>query len=276
MKKIVVPVDFSTCSANALQVALQIADRTGAAIHALHVIFPNEGVDNNIYNAFWVDDYLQQRQKELKNWVRRRVPAALKSFVTQECIVGFPVPTISNTAAAQGADLIVMGTTGATGLRGVFLGSVAAGVVGKTPLPVLVVPTKGRLQEGADVVFATDYQLKVVGADLETLQNLIKMYAATLKIVHILDKPGEKPDAHREAAFKAKLGDLPCEFHHLHDRDVPQAVSNYLDTVQAGLLVAVAHRHTLLHRLFYDSVTRRLAHRTRLPLLVLHDAESAA
>jgi nucleotide-binding universal stress UspA family protein len=276
MKKIVVPVDFSACSANALQVALQIADRTGAAIHALHVIFPNEGVDNNIYNAFWVDDYLLQRQKELKNWVRRRVPAALKASVTQECIVGFPVPTISNTAAERGADLIVMGTTGATGLRGVFLGSIAAGVVGKTALPVLIVPPKVHLREGSDVVFATDYQLKVLPGDLAVLQSLLKLYASALKVVHILDKPGEKPDAHREAAFSAKLGNLPCEFHHLHDQDVPQAVSNYLDAVEAGLLVAVAHRHSLLHRLFYDSVTRRLAHRTRVPLLVLHDAESAA
>lgn len=276
MKKIVVPVDFSACSANALQVALQVADRTGAAIHALHVIFPNEGMDNNIYNAFWVDDYLQQRQKELKNWVRRRVPAARKPSVTQECIVGFPVPTISNTAAEQDADLVIMGTTGATGLRGVFLGSVAAGVVGKTAMPVLIVPPKVHLQEGADVVFATDYQIKVVPGDLAVLQSLLKLYAAALKIVHILDKPGEKPDAHREAAFKAKLGDLPCEFHYLHDQNVPRAVSNYLDAVDAGLVVAVAHQHTLLHRLFNDSVTRQLAHRTRVPLLVLHDAESAA
>ncbi|MGI9161276.1 MAG: universal stress protein [Saprospiraceae bacterium] len=274
MKKILVPVDFSACSAHAFKLAVQVAGKTGAALHALHVLFPNEGVDNNIYNAFWVDDYLVQRQKELKNWVRRRVPAGLRSSVTQECLVGFPVPSIHNAAAAQGADLIIMGTTGATGLRGVFLGSVAAGVVGKTALPVLVVPPKGHLRERADVVFATDYQLKVVPGDLAVLQTLIKLYSANLKVVHILDKPGEKPDAHREATFKAKLGELPCAFHHLHDQDVPQAVSNYLDAVDAGLLVAVAHRHTLLHRLFYDSVTRRLAHRTRVPLLVLHDAET--
>lgn len=274
MKKIVVPIDFSACSAHAFQLAVQVAGKTGAVIHAVHVIFPNEGVDNNVYNAFWTDDYLLQRQKELKNWVRRRTPANLKHSVTQECIVGFPVQTISNTAQTQRANMIIMGTTGATGLRGALLGSVAAGVVGKTTLPVLVVPPKGRLQEGADIVFATDYQLKVVPGDLEILQTLIKMLSADLKVVHILDKPGEKPDAHREAAFKARLGDLPCEFHHLHDQDVPQAVSNYLDAVNAGLLVAVAHRHALLHRLFYNSVTRQLAHRTRVPLLVLHDAET--
>lgn len=43
MKKIVVPIDFSACSAHAFQLAVQVAGKTGAALHALHVIFPNEG-----------------------------------------------------------------------------------------------------------------------------------------------------------------------------------------------------------------------------------------
>lgn len=274
MKTILVPIDFSACAANAFQYAVKVAEQTGAGIHVLHVIFPNEGVDNNIYNAFWVDDYLKQREKELKNWVRRRLPAGKQSpIVTMECTVGFPVPSIGETAEGNKADMVIMGTTGATGLRGTFLGSVASGVLGRTSMPVLVVPKKAGFKQGADVVFATDYNLKVFTGALEVLQTMVNISASKLQIVHILDKPGEKPDAHRETTLKAKLGNIKHEFHYLHDKDVPQAISNFIDAVDAGLLVSVAHHHNLLHRLFYDSVTRRLAHRIHVPLLVLHDAE---
>ena len=275
MKKILVPVDFSACAANAFHFALTVAEETGADMHVLHVIFPNEGVDNNIYNAFWIDDYLKQRQKELKNWVHRRTPAGGKLKISHQCIVGFPVPSISEAAEEQGADMIIMGTTGATGLKGAFLGSVASGIIGRTIIPVLVVPKKAGFQPGSDTVFATDYNLKVFSGALGVLETLINITSSKLQVVHILDKPGEKPDAHREATLKAKLGKMATEFHYLHDKDVPQAVSNFIDSVNAGLLVAVAHHHTLLHRLFYDSVTRRLAHRVHIPLLVLHDAETA-
>lgn len=275
MKTILVPVDFSSCAVNAYHYALNVAEKTGASIHVLHVIFPNEGVDNNIYNAFWIDDYMKQREKELKNWIRRRKPAGLQAVpVTCACTVGFPVPSISEAAEEKKTDVIIMGTTGATGLRGAFLGSVASGVLSRTTLPVLVVPKKAGFKTGTDTVFATDYNLKVFSGALEVLRTLVKISASRLQVVHILDKPGEKPDIHREATLKTKLGEIAYEFHYLHDKDVPQAVSNFIDSVDAGLLVSVAHHHNLLHRLFYDSVTRRLAHRTHVPLLVLHDADA--
>jgi len=61
MKTILVPTDFSKCADNAMKYALEIAQRTKASITVLYVVFPNEGVNNNIYEAFFVDDYIQQR-----------------------------------------------------------------------------------------------------------------------------------------------------------------------------------------------------------------------
>jgi len=53
MKKILVPTDFSRCAANALHYAMNLATRFGAEVTVLNVIYPNEGVSNNIYNAIW-------------------------------------------------------------------------------------------------------------------------------------------------------------------------------------------------------------------------------
>ncbi|MFN0015732.1 MAG: universal stress protein, partial [Saprospiraceae bacterium] len=71
MKSIFVPIDFSKCADNALQFALRLAGSTGAEVTVLHVIFPNEGVDNNVYNVFWTDEYLTERTKNLSAWVNK-------------------------------------------------------------------------------------------------------------------------------------------------------------------------------------------------------------
>ncbi len=52
MKAILVPTDFSKCADNALESAFVLAKRTQAKVIVLHVVFPSEALDNNIYNAF--------------------------------------------------------------------------------------------------------------------------------------------------------------------------------------------------------------------------------
>lgn len=275
MKTILVPTDFSKASANALQYAFAVARRTGSEIIILHVVFPNEGVDNNVYAAFWTDDYYAYRQKALQNWARRqrRGETAKNLAVRTEITVGFPIGSILETAEKHKVDLVIMGTTGATGLGGLILGSVAAGVLGHTQLPVVVVPKKGKFEGKGAAVFATDFYLQSNAQTMHTLRDILGLYQSPLKIVHILDRPDDRPDHAREATLAHKLEGISHEFHYIHDRDVPQAISNYLEAVDAGLLVAVAHKHGLLYRFFIDSLTRRLAKRVDIPLLALHDAK---
>jgi nucleotide-binding universal stress UspA family protein len=273
MKTILFPTDFSQCAANAFIHALELASRQNAELVVLHVVFPNEGVDNNVYNAFWTDDYLAQREKGLKDWVRRKQrKTAFKDVkISPMTQIGFPVASICEAAENRKADLIIMGTTGATGLRDVFLGSVAAGVMGKTTIPQLVVPKKAEYTPMRNVVMATDFNLRISDSSKSLLQKWLKLNKSQLHMVHILDKPGERPDKGREKMLAEKLGVTPKDFHYLHDRDVPQAISNFMESLDAQALVSVARDHSLLHRLFFDSVTRKLAHRVKTPMLVLHE-----
>lgn len=273
MKSILVPTDFSKCADNALQSALALAAQTGAEVTVLHVVFPNEGVDNNIYNVFWSDEYMAERIKGLKKWVAKthRLPVFKKVVVKTECRIGFPVPAICDLADEVHADLIVMGTTGATGLRGAFLGSIAVGVLSKTKRPLLSIPKQRIFDLSAHAVLATDFRFGVAAPSLAVLREVLAGMRGKLHVVHILDKPGADRDAAQEEAISDKIGGIPHDFHYLHDRDIAQAVSNFIESVDAGLLVAVTHEHSVLHRMFFDSITRRLAHRVHVPLLSLHD-----
>ncbi|HMX41378.1 MAG TPA: universal stress protein, partial [Saprospiraceae bacterium] len=234
---------------------------------------PNEGVDNSMYDAFFIDDYVNQRLAGMKEWVQKfsRSPHLKDVQIDLECRMGFPVSTIVEVAEDKNASLIVMGTTGATGLKGMLLGSTAAGVLGKSKVPVLVVPAKATFRNFARFALATDFKMPVSRESLHIMREVLNIQHTGLNIVHVLTSPQTQPDEGQEDLFSDRLSTIPHDFHYLHDTDVPRAIHNFLEATECNGLVAVAHEHSLMHRLFSKSVSRALAHRTTVPMLVLHD-----
>ncbi|MBK8424925.1 MAG: universal stress protein [Lewinellaceae bacterium] len=275
MKTILVPTDFSKCANNAMMYALEVAQRTQAKIVALYVVYPNEGVDNNVYDAFWIDDYIKQRRQSMQTWAKRFAKSEhLRTVkIETECRVGFPAATIVHAAEDIKADMIVMGTTGASGLRGVLLGSVAANVLSGSKIPVLIVPKKASFRNHARFVFATDFRMHLNQHTLNILKTALNIQHTGLDVVHVFQKAGAEPKKAAEESLGKKLGSIPHAFHYLHNTNVAQAVSDFVESTNANGVVAVSHEHSLLHKLFSESVSRSLAHRTTVPLLVLHDAE---
>ena len=136
--KILVPTDFSTHSAKAVEAATDIAKVFGAKIHLLHayhlpmlVGMPDEVV---IPTDFWT---------EVRNTASRKLDAIAQKVkaegveVESHLVEFVPSNAIVDTAKQLGVDLIVMGTRGLTGLKHVLLGSVAERTIRLAPCPVL-------------------------------------------------------------------------------------------------------------------------------------------
>lgn len=275
MKTIVVPTDFSKSANNAMMYALELAQRSGAKIVAVYVMYPNEGVDNNVYDAFWIDEYIRERKKSMASWAKRfkKSPHLKEVRIETECRVGFPAASIVYAASDLQADMIVMGTTGASGLSGVLLGSVAGNVISASRIPVLVVPKKAVFRNHARFVLATDFRMNLSDATLDILKTTLHIQHTGLDVVHVFIDPDAEPSKKDEGDLGKKLDKIPHNFHYLHSSNIAQAVSDFVQSTKANGVVAVAHEHSLLQRLFSQSVSQKLAHHTTVPLLVLHDTK---
>lgn len=147
IKNILVPIDFSDYSKNALKYAVQFAKTFNAKIFLIYVVEPM------IYPADFsmgqvaipsMDSDLQNRaEEELKNLAKSYSETALQI----ETIIktGKPFVEINETAKETDADLIIMATHGHTGVEHLLFGSTAEKVVRKAPCPVLTLrePIKG-------------------------------------------------------------------------------------------------------------------------------------
>ena len=138
VRTILVPVDFSECSLEALQYGMAIAEMFSARVVVLHVI------DASVFSSIEgmavslpVAEITTTMANRLAEWVQQAGRQGID--ITWFVEVGLPFTEISTAIDRHHADLVVMGTHGRTGLGHMMLGSVAERVVQRAPCPVLTV-----------------------------------------------------------------------------------------------------------------------------------------
>jgi len=134
IKKILVPIDGSKNSMRGLDEAIYLARQCHATITGLYVIpiYPR-----NFSDA--IMPYQMHLTKSAKKFMESaKTRCAQKGIVFKSKII-FGSPTIEINEMAKGFDIIVIGSRGQSGLKEIFLGSVANSVVHKSKIPVLVI-----------------------------------------------------------------------------------------------------------------------------------------
>jgi len=145
-KKILVTTDFSEAGDHAIAHAFRMAADHGAEVVLCHVV-EMVVAPNPLYAHYYPTDLLnpelrQRAENDAHQALRERVPKAVPlSSVAHTTLVvhGTPADEIVRVAQDQGADLIVIATHGHTGLKHLFMGSVAERVIRHVHCPVLVV-----------------------------------------------------------------------------------------------------------------------------------------
>lgn len=271
MKNILVPTDFSATADNALRYAFELAARGGAHITLLHVIYPNQGLENDVYQVFW-DTYERERLDALEALTARfKSEEPFQSVEVKVATeVGFPTPTIGYYATEHHFDMIVMGTTGAGGLKSALLGSNTAGLAAHCKTPVLAVPDGCAFRPDANFAFATDLKIEVSDRSMILLQKFLALHYSGLHVVSVTDKDKASFEAAEKIVSEALEG-IDHDFHYLHSDSVAEAIENFIEARDMNGLVVVSHRHSLWDRLFYRSVSKQLVEHLHLPMLVLHD-----
>ena len=139
--RILVATDFTPASEPALAQAIEMAKGDGGELLIAHAYQPPnapqaQSVATGVYEE-WVRNLSDGVEEKLEPLVAR----ARKEGVHAEPLIlsGPPYEAITQAAAEEAADLVVVGTHGRKGVSKFFLGSVASRVISTAPCPVLTV-----------------------------------------------------------------------------------------------------------------------------------------
>jgi nucleotide-binding universal stress UspA family protein len=270
IQHILVPTDFSVSSAKAIQSAFQIARATGAKITILHVIDPIFDV------AAEAENMKQMRLKSAKENFKQQKSEREKTKyrdleVTDSIKEGDILPVILTTAKNSGADLIVMGSIGATGIKRVLFGSTAVEVMRQAQVPVLVIPDSDKKTEFKTFLFTTDFRPKDP-QNLILTKRIADEFNAGLTVLHIVEKLDFKSEIlHRGFIdyIRDTIGIDKLTFELRQHQDIPRAISEYVSEKTVSAIVMNRYQKSLLDIILGRDTAEKMIGYEKTPLLIL-------
>lgn len=145
IERILVPVDFSESSQEALRYGHEMARGRNSKVYVLHVI--NQRIIDALHDMS-AKGYKGEFLEVLKNVVKERrdelerfVPATMREDIEVQLEIrkGRPAQEIIAFAKENQVDLVILGNVGRSALEAALVGSVARNVANHAPCPVLLV-----------------------------------------------------------------------------------------------------------------------------------------
>lgn len=274
MKKILVPVDFSEYSQYALEVAASLAKQNKAEIVALHMLGLSENIFTQDESQGFIEAqyYMKLAKKRFNKFLDKPY---LKGIPLSETVQNYKIfSEINNVAKEQGIDLIVMGSHGTNGLKGVFVGSNTEKVVRTSEVPVLVIKEKLPDITIKKVVLGFDFKVESVHAYLKVI-HFFRAMATEVHLVYV-NLPYQNFKSTTEINSQIDIflrvahhGTLPITLQtiQISDYSVENGIYRYAKDISADLIAILTHGRSGLAHFFKGSIGEDIANHVALPVI---------
>ncbi|MGA1226153.1 MAG: universal stress protein [Tamlana sp.] len=273
MKKIIVPIDFSKHSEYALKTAVKLAKKYNSEVLALHMLemsdlmlTASDGLQYEKANFF-----IKLSEQKFEKFLKKDY---LKDIKVTPIIKHFKVfSEVDDVAKKHNADLIVMGSHGASGMKEFFVGSNTERVVRNADIPVLVVKNKDIDVNFETVVFACDFSEDCIKPYINALKMFNKI-KSKIYFVYV-NLPNERFLSSVEIEKRVvnfftkadgsldKMGDV----HYISDYTVEEGILNFSLKIGADIIAVPTHRKKGLAHFFQGSIGEDIANHANLPVM---------
>src|ERR1700744_4225056 len=273
MKQILVATDFSNSASNAMEYAMALAKVLHMEVCVIHAIGPTEGINNNTYNAIFIDDYYNNKRQALKDWVEKYTAnSEYKDVeVTTVCGVGFLKNVLDKYISEHYVELLVMGITGSTNISGI-VGSNVSTILSVLKTPTLIIPSESKFSDQPIITLATDYETRLSAQDMNALNEMVEAFKSeTLKVIYVSDKKETKHLETEEKKLQELLKTSTPEFNYISNSKPLNGILEFVEKNDTDILCLVKHHHNVIYRLFNRSMITAVVNKSLKAVLVLHE-----
>ncbi|PID70206.1 MAG: universal stress protein [Flavobacteriales bacterium] len=277
MKKIILPTDFSDNAKNACDYAMSLFKDEACTFYLVNTFTPviyNYDYQMNTGSYMGqVIDTIRDNSKENLNSLKEELELKFKNKKHQfEIVSSFSLLTdeVNDLAKKENADLIVMGTIGASGLKEVLFGSNTIHVIKKATCPVLAIPNGFMFETPKEILFPTDYKVNYEDKHLYILKDIATGFNSIVNIMHVFSgrELNDEEDTNRKKLNKL-LADTKKVTHNVEDQPIPQAIHNFQQETYIHLLMMIKNKHTFLENIFFKQVIHEIGFHLTVPFLVV-------
>lgn len=270
MKKILVPTDFSDAARNAMKYAVNLYGKSCHYVLINSYEEPGSATAPMISLREILHEASEDSLKEETKFMTEQF-ALNPANISSVSVYGDPSSAVNFFAEKNDVELIVMGTTGATGMKGVMFGSVAAGVMQHSKVAALIVPDRFKFHTLKKMLFAADLE-PMSGVQLpDVFITIAKQSKAEITVLTV-KKSGKDIDEERaERGYDIHVQLQPFEhsFEVINSDDVEKAIIDFAHHTKQDLVVTMPRKGSWLMHLFNPSISKKLAEHLDLPILAL-------
>ncbi|MDH5414981.1 MAG: universal stress protein [Flavobacteriaceae bacterium] len=278
MKKILVPTDFSDNAWDALMYAIRLYDDIPARFYILNTYLVGASRVSNIKNKARNTHIFQYAKKESESELKK-INTYLKENLLNDkhkfetiSKSGSFFSIVKHLVSSENMDMIIMGTTGASGAKEIFMGSNTVKMIKSIDLcPIISVPKDYQYEEPEVVVFATDFKRHFSAIELNCLIELQIIHNFTLRVIHVKKETtlNKTQQLNKDALIKC-FNAVKIIFEEIEsDSNVSSAINNYTEKLHTQLVCLVNYEHSFIEQLTHEPIIKKVSFHSSVPLLIL-------
>lgn len=288
MRRILVPTDFSAPARHATDLAMRFAQRHGAHVHLFHAVDVPDGFSEGRFSTAGLATKPARSQQELYPEARKRVGQARqrmeelsmelgKKKVKNTYDIGYNMAwrDVTRIAKDQDMDLIVMGTTGAGGMKEAMMGSNAQRIVRLATCPVITLRHAAPAKV-ANAVLVVDLTERGALQRVARLIDRIVSMGAKLHLLHVNTPVRfEDTDTSLERLHEAaKRIEPACQVHVTDHYTVAEGAIAFTRRAGMDLIALATHGRQGLRGLLNASVAETIVNHSEVPVLTDHGTKA--
>lgn len=276
MKTILIPTDFSANANNALEYAAEISHHAGATLHLLHVYTPIVS-RSNIISALLTDEVEDAKKEALDKLqvFRATLESEYPGISCKTSVsVGEAVEEILTATKAINADLIIMGTLGASNLARTLFGSNTASVIEKSTCPVLCIPAGSSFKVPKRILFATNFSYDDIQGVIK-LVSIARPFKSEIMVGHIdtlTEEDGEEASMQKfvkEVELATNYPNFTQKI--VSDHNVSMGLDLIIQEYEVDVVALSTHKRNFFEKFYNPSLTKKISLYSNIPILVFQN-----
>ena len=271
MKKILVPIDFSADSVNALELAISYANVIGANVRMIHV-----KKSKNFEIPFYFKDFDLVVGKSLDDFMNILVDkykGEVKNMLDYKIREGNIYKEITNQAKYDDSYLIIMGTHGVSGFEELWIGSNAFKVVSNAPCPIITIRNGFVHKHLKNIVMPIDLS-KDTRQKVPFVTEFAKFFNATVHVIGVSETSDielisriTKYTSQVEEYLKEK--DVPCTKTIFSGSNITDLTIDYATKVKAEM-IAIMTEQVKNTAFWLGPYAQQMVNHSPIPVLSIH------
>lgn len=268
MKTIIVPLDFSEEAMNGLNMAIMMANKTGATIKLVYVIDRNTSGD-----AATLEREVQSAKAKFENVLKTcREKSNYKCGISYVVSTGKIFRDITDMAEKSDDALIVLSTHGESGFEELFIGGNAYKIASHSRKPVLAVRRSEIPSNINKIVLPLDFT-KETREKVPYTAMLAKLFNSEIHLITVRSTKLKSIDkklhqySDQVAAYLGKH-DIPFKTDHLFGINLTDTILDYSKSIEADLISIMSEQEKSLTNLLLGNYAHQMINKSYIPVLI--------